>query len=87
MVTVNFKEPVTVGSATYASCEINEPTILQIKAAQQARNASLGDAGETTMMMTLAQLISGLPIQAIEKLVISDFNKVAEAIASFLKQT
>ena len=82
MVTISFNTPVTVLNKTYSEIEINEPTIGQLKKAQQTMAANPGVAGETGFMMTLAQLISGLPIQAIEQLVVSDFTQVAEAIAS-----
>ena len=80
--TITFKSKIVHDGKDYLAIEIDEPTVGGIEAfeASQARKE-----GDTTATIKMLAIDTGLPEDVIRKIKTSDFIKISEAIAPFVK--
>lgn len=80
MAVVTFKKPVEWDGKTYASIEVDEPSLGAIEASEKATKA-----GETETIAAMAMVAhdSGMPLDAMRKLKASDLIKITKALEPF----
>lgn len=81
MTTVTLTRPVVFESQTYASVEVDEPTVGGIEAYEKAHATG---ATETGAMIALLAAETGWPEGAVRKIRAGDLRRISEAMAPFV---
>lgn len=84
MTTVKLKTPIKHGEKTIESIEVEEPSVGGVAAFTRA--AAGGEDAAAVLDGTLALLAfdSGIPVEALQRIKISDLNAISEALAPFM---
>ncbi|MBS7545725.1 phage tail assembly protein [Ancylobacter oerskovii] len=80
MTTITLKRPVEHEGKTYATIEVDEPTVGAIEAMERAQAAGATGTGATIAMLAAD---TGWPAEALRKLRTSDFEAIGAALAPF----
>lgn len=80
MTTVKLKTPIKHGDKTIDSIEVGEPSVGGVGAYQKAE-----PEGEFQATIAMLSAETGIPVEALKKMKMSDFKTVMESLAPFIK--
>lgn len=80
MTTVKLKTPIKHGDRTIESIEVEEPSVGGVGAYQKAE-----PEGEFQATIAMLSAETGIPVEALTKMKMSDFKTVMESLAPFIK--
>jgi hypothetical protein len=81
MITVTLSRPVKHGEATFASIDLDEPTVGGIEAYEEAKAAGKTEVGALVAMLAHE---TGWPAEALRKVRSGDLQRISEAMAPFV---
>ena len=81
MKSITLKRPIEHEGKTYASLDLDEPTVGAIEAFEKAR---VSDGNEFSASLSLISYDTGIPLEALRKMRSSDYKEVSDALSPFM---